>query len=218
MADRTKPAKKPRKPSRSRAAAVVKVETSPIDATIALTEGSTITIGERIVDLVGQVGAQPDRAARACGIDKATFDAWIEQAELTRATLAATPTKRQTVHALACLRLVDRIDEAAAVWEMTSLTALEQLAMGYQASHTIEVVTVNADGTTTVVERRTKTWHQAPQAAVLQWKLSRLLPGRFQLVTSRATDDVDEFTATFDAGDAQSAEIAQKSTQGTPSD
>ena len=210
MVDKAK-AKKPRK--RAARTTVVKVETSPIDATIVLADASTITIGERIAQLVVQVGAQPDRAARSCGIDKATFDAWIEQAELTRATLAATPTKRQTVHALACLRLVDSIDEAAAIWEMTSLTALEQLAMGYQASHTIEVVSVAANGTTTVVERRTKTWHQAPQAAVLQWKLSRLMPDRFQLVTSLATDDVDEFTATFDAADAQSAEIAQKSTQ-----
>jgi len=171
--------------------------TSPIDRPITVGEGQQTkqtTVGARIVELVGSVGAQPERAALSVGVTAQQWADWC-----TSATAAmTTPASKQSAHTKACARLAQQVAEAEARWEMTALAALERAAHGYAT----EVTTEKYNATGDVTERRTRTIRQPPQSSVMMWKLARTMPERFAAAARAAVGaDLADFTALFLAGD-----------------
>ncbi len=185
---------------------------TPIDRLITIGQGrdaKQVTVGARIVELVGTIGAKPAQAALSVGVDQPTWDSWAEQAALTIETLAATPSKRQSAHATACVKLARAVAEAEARWEMMSLAALEQLAQGYNASTTTDTTVLADNGEGSVTKRVVKSWRVAPHAGVLMWKLARLQPDRFQLLPARSSSsDAEDFTRLFEGGTDEQVEPA----------
>lgn len=193
---------------------------SRIDQPITLADGSSTTIGARIVDLIGTTGAYAERAARSAGVPKATFYGWLERAALAREKLAQHPSLKLPAHDVSCMQFADAVEDAEARYEMTSLTALERLGQGVVRLETV-VEKYEVDPTTgegKLVERTVKSTGLAPNPNVIMWKLVRKFPERYRLhhdagAAASASDnpidltpariaemvnDVEEFTRQFD--------------------
>lgn len=141
-----------------------------------------ITVADRIVELLA-TGAYVERAARAVGIAKGTLYGWLDLASTTREALALHGDNANvTDHARACVAFADAVETAEATYELTALTALEQLAAGRV---TLETVTERwertSDGGEALVERTVRRQAVAPNPSVITWKLTRRFPDRYQL-------------------------------------
>lgn len=141
-----------------------------------------VTVADRIVELLAS-GTYVERAARATGIAKGTLYGWLDLASTTRELLALHGDNADvTEHARACVAFSDAVDTAEATYELTALTALEQLAAGRVTLETVtERYERGSDGTDVLVERTVKRQGLAPNPNVITWKLTRRFPERYQL-------------------------------------
>lgn len=154
---------------------------SAVLAPIHTRDGRTITVADRIVELIA-IGAYAERAARSAGVPKATFYGWLERAQMARETLAMKPGTKLSPHDAACLALSDAVEDAESTYEMTALAALERIGQGgVNLTTTVEKYGIGENGEQVLVERQTRVTGLAPNPSVLMWKLVRRFPERYQL-------------------------------------
>lgn len=153
---------------------------SPIDAVIGHREGTgePITVAERIVASI-RAGNYFEPAAAAAGITKITAYEWLKVAGHLRLRARGRPVTTldpaPSAHELRCLEFSNAVDEAQAIWEVGANTQLEQLARGGLEVVTTTVKTL-ASGD---VETTVKTEKLAPNAQVIEWRLTRKFPARY---------------------------------------
>lgn len=136
-----------------------------------------ITVADQIVADV-RAGLYAERAARRAGIHTSTFYEWEKVGRESRRRIEAgqTTLSQLRVYERRCLDFSEAVAQAEAEWEARANVDLERLARG-QIAVVETTEKVDADGR--VLERRTKTSHTLPDAAVLRWRLERRFPDRY---------------------------------------
>lgn len=201
---------------------------SPIDRVIGYDPqtGDPITVAERIVRSI-RAGNYFEPSAIAAGVTKETAYEWLRVAGKVRLTARGRPldtlTPQPTHHQRRCVEFSDAVDEAQGLWEVGANTQLEALSRG---GLTVETVTEKHDPAGKLLERTVKTETLAPNAQVIEWRLTRKnrlrygdkldidahLDGQVQLtVEERASDlmtDLAAYLAGVDDGQQMAEELA----------
>lgn len=154
---------------------------SPIDAVVAYREddGTPITVADRIVASI-RAGNYFEPAVLAAGVVKDTAYEWLKVAGRTRLRARGRPLDELdppvTPHERRCVEFSDAVDAAQGLWEVGANTTLEQLGRGG-----LKVVTVTEkhDAAGKLLEKSTKTETLAPNAQVIEWRLTRRHPDRY---------------------------------------
>lgn len=136
-----------------------------------------VTVSERIIGAL-RAGNYPEQAAAAAGINKTSLYEWQRiGARATAAVHKGHKTQRQlTAHERRCILFSNAVAEAQATWEVAAVGRLEQLGRG---GHEVVTITEKIDGSGNLTERTTKTETLAPNAQVLEWRLTRMHPDRY---------------------------------------
>lgn len=158
-------------------------------------EDQHTTVAEYIVELITR-GAYGERAARSAGIATATYHSWLAQGGQVRTMLGENPSARLTAAQRRHLDFLEAVDSAEARYETTGLLALERIGLGQVTLETITerwmpgpVDPASGErGPDVLVERTVKRHGVPPNAAALQWKLTRKFPDRYQLREDMGTD------------------------------
>lgn len=142
--------------------------------------GQPITVADRIVAGL-RAGSYLEPAIAATGVGKVTVYEWIKLAGRVRIRSNGEPldTLDLTAHERRCCEFLNAVEEAEGIYEIGALTSLERLARG---GLVLRTVTRKYDGdgpTATCVERTEREETLAPNAQVIQWRLSRRFPARY---------------------------------------
>lgn len=136
-----------------------------------------VTVSERIISAL-RAGTPMAGAAASVGVHTDTVYGWMAEGSRINQRLTSARVNRSSLSARE-RRLADfsvEVVRAMGEWEANANALLEQIMRGGLEVRTI-TVKVNADGNQ--VERSEKVERLAPNAGVLQWRLSRLFPDRY---------------------------------------
>jgi hypothetical protein len=130
-----------------------------------------ILLWQRIVEAV-RVGSYLEPAVKRAGIHHDTAYGWLEIAGRIRLRSRGQAIDESTLtdHELHCLQFSEALDEAEGMWEVGALTLLERLARG---GLEIRKTTTKRDATGAVVEVSETVETLAPNAQVIEWRLTR---------------------------------------------
>lgn len=150
------------------------------DDTGTVTGTRSVTASERIVQAI-RIGMYLEPAAASAGVHKDTVYGWLRTGAQAHAALATaeatgTPPRELTDHERRCMDFSDAVARAESEWELAANSQLERLARG-----DVEVVTITekVDAKGNVVERTSRTERLAPNAQVLQLRLTRRFMERY---------------------------------------
>lgn len=141
-------------------------------------EGHPVTVADRIVNGL-RAGSYFEPAVAAAGIAKTTAYGWLRIAGKIRLEnngvdpdelLFLSDNERR------CCRFLHAVEEAEGIYEIGALTTLERLARG---GLTVKTVTTKRDAHGATIEVTEKIETLAPNAQVLEWRLSRRFPERY---------------------------------------
>lgn len=170
-------------------------------------EQAPVTAADRIVGSLKN-GNYFEQSCAAAGVHRETAYGWLRVGAQAIARIASTGKTADELglsdHELACIGFSDAVAEAEAEWEVRANTTLESLARG---GLRIETVTEKQDANGNVVERTVKTERMAPNAQVIEWRLTRRHPERYGTRVDLFARAADQSLPMDDRAGAVAAEI-----------
>lgn len=158
--------------------------------------GEPITVADRIIAGL-RAGAYLEPSVAATGVAKSTVYAWIKTAGRIRLRSGGEPTNTLpdlTDHERKCCAFLDAVEEAEGIYEIAQNTTLERLGRGGLIVRTVTRKFNGIEGAPNVecIETTVKEETLPPNAAVVQWRLTRRFQERysakFELDTSLLAD------------------------------
>lgn len=154
---------------------------SKIDAIVShRDDGTPITVFDRIVSAL-RVGQYFEHATAQAGVSKETAYGWLRLAGRLKieAKGQLVDVAAITAHEARCIEFSDAVAEAESSWEAGALATLERLARGgVKVTKTVTKRDGAGDGAK-VLEVTTTEEVLAPNAQVIEWRLTRRFPGRY---------------------------------------
>jgi len=151
-------------------------------------EGNPVTVGEQIVRSI-RAGNYFEQACESAGVGRTTGYRWLRQGALTLRKIETKSRAKITANDRRYMEFWRAVTEADAVWEVGSVTLLEQLARG-GLTKTVRTVKYDKDGNEVESTERIETL--PPDPTVIMWRLERRHPDRYgrrvEVVESGLTD------------------------------